>query len=216
MVRYYNLQYRTIMNHDDFNPAIRPLLTRLIDDLINLPISLNLVELHQKNPFLSLKKKLQTNTPMSLDQFHSSLEFIFTKAESRNDEMASIACQILRKKVDKKLDYIQKVNQFRFKDVLIEACEKAFPDIDFHQMVADDESTVEPPTRNASKHDVTSCSKRPSAKMSHAVEYIQKNRKQATQKNQEANAMDPDDFDESSESSGEDGEFQVDGKYESD
>lgn len=110
--------------------GVRAMLIDLIDQIMGRPLYNVLVEDGEENPFVSLKKKLESNSKMTLDQFHSPIKEFFDESKSKSAKYVSDAAIVLEKIYDKKFNLINSFSNYCFKDILLESAQKVFPNIE--------------------------------------------------------------------------------------
>ena len=115
---------------DELHPVIRALLIELIDQTLQRPLSNILFEKEQKEPFDSLKKKLESKESLSLDDFHLPIQLFFSKSKKNTSKYVSGAAIVLEDFFEKKYNFISLLANYRFKDAFAAAAKKAFPDVE--------------------------------------------------------------------------------------
>lgn len=140
----HSIQYIEIKNFrfmdENINNGIRAMLIDLIDQIIQRPLSAVILEDEQKNPFVSLKNELESKAPMTLNQFRSPIQNFFSDTKSNDSVYISNAAIVLERYFEKKFNIICSFSNYNFKDILLEAAKKTFPEIESFTQVSNDSS----------------------------------------------------------------------------
>lgn len=123
---------------ENINLAIRAMLIDLIDQIMKRPLYKVVLEDGQKNPFDSTKKELESNTPITLNQFLSPIKNFFDETKSKDIKYVSDSAIVLEKFFEKRFNLICLFSNYRFKDILLETAKKTFPDVESFTQVSED------------------------------------------------------------------------------
>lgn len=105
---------------DDINPTIRSMAIEVMDDIINRPIGKLFFDKENpsESPFEQIKLSLQTKSIKRLIEWKVAVDSVLDNEKYKEVKHLKHVLTMLRNYFEKKYCYIEKLNDYKFKDLL--------------------------------------------------------------------------------------------------